>query len=555
MYRHRLFIRPRRTLHSLITLFNSTRLLRITALRVLLVGVCAGICALEAPSVSANRSDIPAEAVVSRLIVRLQDGAQAESEAALAARFDVILATLNIQDVRFGHGLGTALFTAKLAAPLTLTQATELAGRLNAHPDVIYAEPDGRVRAVAFIPHDPLRASQWHLFEQYGINAYAAWDLQRGAARVVVAILDTGLLAHADIDPARVLNGYDFVSDPIISNDGDGRDPDPTDPGDAVSANECGVGTPAANSTWHGLHLAGVIGATADNGVGVSGINHASRLLPVRVLGKCGGDFSDIIKGIMWSAGLSVSGVPDNPTPAQVINLSFAAASSCTPAVQDAIDRATAAGAIVVAAAGNGNGADVANTLPAGCDNVIAVTATDRAGAIAAYANVGNRVLLGAPGGDAVDSILSVFNTGTTAPAGDTYAYVAGTSVAAAQVSAAVSLLLSAQPGLTLADVRLILRQTTQAYAGGCPANNCGAGILDLYAAVQAAAVTTPSSGSGTISSSGGSSGGGCTVRRTAEPDMDTGAVSTWVLLLGVLWGWRLRRQVSGQLSGRLSGR
>jgi len=106
----------------------------------------------------------------------------------------------------------------------------------------------------------------------------------------------------------------------------------------------------------HGLHLAGVIGATADNGIGVAGINHVSRLLPVRVLGKCGGDFSDIIKAILWSAGLPVSSVPTNPAPAQVINLSFTAAFTCTPAMQDAIDRATAAGAIVVAAAGNSDG-------------------------------------------------------------------------------------------------------------------------------------------------------------------------------------------------------
>ncbi|MBI5462481.1 MAG: S8 family serine peptidase [Gammaproteobacteria bacterium] len=511
-------------------------------MRILLAGWCAALCLLAAPSVSAHRGDVPAEAVVTRLIVRVQDSAQAESDAALAARFDAILSALNIQDVRFGHGLGAALFTAKLAAPLTLPQATELAARLSAHPEVIYAEPDGRVRAVAFVPRDPLRSDQWYLFEQYGIGAYDAWDLERGAARVVVAILDTGILAHADLDSARVLNGYDFVSDPAIANDGDGRDADPSDPGDAVLANECGAGMPAANSTWHGLHLAGVIGATADNGIGVSGVNHASRLLPVRVLGKCGGDFSDIIKAIMWSAGLSVNGVPDNPTPAQVINLSFAAAASCTPAMQDAIDRATAAGAIVVAAAGNNNGADVVDTLPAGCDNVIAVTATDRAGAVAAYANVGSRVLLGAPGGDTLSPILSVYNSGTAAPAGDAYAYVAGTSVAAAQVTAAVSLLLSAQPELTLSEVRRILRQSVQTYTGGCPADNCGAGILDLYAAVRTATAPAPDSATSTASSGGGS-GGGCTLHRTT----DSSAASTWMLLLCVLWGMRPKRRASGR--------
>jgi serine protease len=191
----------------------------------------------------------------------------------------------------------------------------------------------------------------------------------------------------------------------------------------------------------------------------------------------------------------------------------------------------------------------VAATLPAGCDNVITVTATDRAGAVAAYANVGNRVLLAAPGGDNLNPILSTFNAGTSAPAGDSYAYVAGTSVAAAQVTAAVSLMLSAQPELMLGDVRRILQQTAQAYTGGCPANNCGAGILDLQAAVRTAAATAPSpgTGSGTVTaSSGGGSGGGCVLRNTAGSLTDSDAAFTWALLLCVLWGLRSKRQISG---------
>lgn len=532
-------------------------LLRVQAVRTLFAGLYAVLLVLMVlPRAYASGSgEGPAQAVVGRLIVRLHDVAQPESEALLAARFEAIVRALDIPaafgDVRFGQRLEGSLFVAQLTPPLTLARATELAQRLGTHPDVLYAEPDRRVRAAAFVPNDPGLTYQWYLFEQYGIGADDAWDMERGAAGVVVAILDTGILTHADIDPARVLSGYDFVSDPSISNDGDGRDADPSDPGDAVVANECGAGDPAENSSWHGLQLTGLIGATADNGIGMAGINHVSRLLPVRVLGKCGGDISDIIKAILWSAGLPVDTVPANPAPAQVINLSFATPFACTPAVQDAIDRATAAGAIVVAAAGNENGTDVADILPAGCDNVIAVTATDRAGAVAAYANIGDRVLLAAPGGDNANPILSIYNTGITAPAADTYAYVAGTSVAAAQVTAAVSLLLSTQPGLTLGDVRRILQQTARAYTGGCPANNCGAGILDLAAAVRTAAVTTPtvSSGAAVVSSGGGGGGGGCVLRRGADSGVDTDAASTWALLLGVLGAARLRRRLAGQIA------
>jgi serine protease len=368
-----------------------------------------------------------------------------------------------------------------------------------------------------FVPNDLLRTNQWFHYEAYGVRAYTAWDVERGAAGVVMALLDTGILPHADLDGARVLPGYDFVSDTALSNDGNGLDANPTDPGDAVAAGECGVGTPAQNSSWHGLHLAGIMIAESDNNIGVAGLNHASRLLPVRVLGKCGGSYADIIAGILWAAGLPGSGAPGiNPTPARVINLSFAAEQTCTAGIQDAINRAVAAGVVVVAAAGNGNGNTVANVLPAGCDNVIAVAATTRAGDIASFSNVGSRVALSAPGGDAVvaaNGIFSLYNAGLTAAGADDYAYVAGTSVAAAQVTAGVSLLLSAQPALSGGDVRTILRQTAQAFpAGGCPAANCGAGILDLAAAVQLAQTFTPSGSGGASAASGGGGGGGCTL-------------------------------------------
>lgn len=506
-----------------------------TAQRVLIL-VCGLFGALSYNSaVQAGNDAQPAPA--QRLILRLQDdgamrpAAQAEADAG-GAGLAAVLADLNIKGVTFERALGGDILVARLAPGMSAEQARAISALLNNHPAVRYAEPDGRVRPV-FVPNDPLRANQWFHYEAYGVRAYTAWDTERGAAGAVMALLDTGILAHADLDAARLLPGYDFVSDTTYSNDGNGLDADPTDPGDAQGVGDCSDDPVARPSSWHGLHLAGIMIAETDNALGVAGLNHASRLLPVRVLGKCGGSQVDIIAGILWAAGLPGSGAPGvNPTPARVINLSFTAEQTCTAGIQDAINRAVAAGVVVVAAAGNGHGIDVADVLPAGCNNVIAVAATTRAGEIASFSNVGSRVSLSAPGGDAIvaaNGIFSLYNAGLTTAGVDNYTYLAGTSVAAAQVTAGVSLLLSVQPALSVNDVRTILSQTAQAFpAGGCPAANCGAGILDLAAAVQLAQSFTPSGSGAVATSSSGGGGGGCALRTetTAEYDL------AWLLVL-----------------------
>ena len=523
--------------------------LRLAALRSWLA--CVLICLFAIGPTAVFASAAPSSPL-SRLILRLHEDltahpASGESHAT-EARLNAILRSLHIEGVVLERSVDTSLVVMRFTVPVSEQQVAEIAHQLESSPEVMYAEPDAWVRP-AYTPSDSLveLTKQWFHYDTYGIRAYEAWDLERGDAGVVIALLDTGILTHEDLNPARVLPGYDFISVTSISNDGNGRDSDPTDPGDAVVEDECGAGDPAEDkpSSWHGLHLAGIMTATADNAVGGTGINHFSRLLPVRVLGKCGGNFSDILDAILWSAGLPVSGVPANPTPAKVINLSFAGTGSCNSAVQDAINRAVTAGSIVVAAAGNDDGADVANVFPAGCNNVIAVAATNRSGAVASYSNIGNRVLLGAPGGDGPfisDDIYSTFNTGLTTPGADTYNYKRGTSVAAAQVSAAVSLILSIKPALTLGDVRQILSQTAQPYTGGCLAGNCGAGRLDMFAALQLAQTTTPSNPPAAVqagSSSGGGGGGGCVL----QPGIPVTAGGAWWLVLLFLGGLCLRHQ------------
>ena len=207
----------------------------------------------------------------------------------------------------------------------SLTEVAAIADRLAKLPEIEYAEPD-RILRPQLTPNDPQYANQWHYFGAYGIDAPAAWDITTGSTDIVVAVIDTGILNHADLT-GRTLPGYDFVSDVPTANDGNGRDADPSDPGDWITSAEnvirglCGLRR--IDSSWHGTHVAGTIGAASNNGFGVAGINWVSKILPVRVLGKCGGYTSDILDGMRWAAGLAVTGVPTNPNPAKVLNLSL----------------------------------------------------------------------------------------------------------------------------------------------------------------------------------------------------------------------------------------
>ena len=367
--------------------------------------------------------------------------------------------------------------------------------RLMTLPEVEYAEPDSILQHT-LTPNDPQYGSQWHYFApsagNYGINAPAAWDITTGSASVVVAVIDTGITGHADLS-GRTVPGYDFIGDVLVANDGNGRDNDPSDPGDWITVAESSSGyfqgCQVTNSSWHGTHTAGTIGAASNNGLGVAGINWNSKILPARVLGKCGGYTSDIIDAMRWSAGLSVSGVPANANPAKVMNLSLGGSGSCPTSTQSAVNDVIAAGATVVVSAGNSN-ANASNFSPASCNGVITVAATDRDGNRAFYSNFGSAVEISAPGGETspttTDGVLSTLNTGTTIPGADSYAYYMGTSMAAPHVSGVASLLYSLNPSLTPAELLGILQDTATNFPGGsnCNTTNCGSGIVNAGAAV-----------------------------------------------------------------------
>ncbi|MFG6456845.1 S8 family peptidase [Roseateles sp. BYS96W] len=386
---------------------------------------------------------------------------------------------------------GTGAHVFKLDRALPHADLERLAAELKASDaNIAYAEPDRKMYPM-LTPNDTSYTSQWDLYETTGgIRAPAAWDVATGTG-VVVAVLDTGIRPHADLS-GQTVAGYDMIIDTTVSNDGNGRDSDPSDPGDYTAANECASGEPAYNSSWHGTHVAGTIAAKTNNSLGVAGIAYNAKIQPVRVLGQCGGYTSDIADGMIWASGGTVSGLPTNATPSRVINMSLGGSGACDTTSQNAINSARSRGTVVVVAAGN-ESTNASSSSPANCSGVIAVAATNRNGGRAYYSNYGSIVALAAPGGDTSSSssngILSTLNAGTTTPGADSYAYYQGTSMATPHVAGVAALMLSAKPTATPDEIKAALQSSARAFPATC--SQCGSGILDAAAAVAAISGTT----------------------------------------------------------------
>ena len=414
---------------------------------------------------------------VSELIVERLPG-----RSALAA-MSLIENELNLE-ATVESKIANRLEVIQLDQPISRAEADALVQQLVDTGKVSSAEINEK-RYVATAPNDPDYGSQWYLKDfattDKGIGIEAAWEHTVGSTDVVVAVIDTGGTAHADM-VGRLVPGYDF-----FSNDGDA-----TDEGDASDGSSCA----ASSSTWHGTKVAGVIGANVNNAVGIAGVNQRSLIQHIRILGPCGGDTSDEIKAIRWAAGLPVDGVPLNPTPARVINLSLGGSGECLVSEQEAIDAATAAGALVVVAAGNGgpdqigDDLDVMPSSPANCKNVITVAATNPTGQRTTFSNFGSNVTIAAPG----QAIR------TTTVGG--YTNASGTSFATPIVSGIVSLMLSANPVLKYDQVIDLLNQPGVANPfptalSQCSSNindtyHCGLGIIDAAHAAHAALLIAP---------------------------------------------------------------
>jgi serine protease len=436
-----------------------------------------------------------------RIIVKYRSSPDAAQ--AMAGTTKMGNAELSAQ--RFGLTMSRVRTTAlgsqvlRVDRKLSLAEAEQLAADIAASdPNVEYAEPDRIMRKV-FTPNDTRYNEQWHYFEAAGgINAPTAWDKSTGSG-VVVGVVDTGYRPHADL-AANILPGYDFISDTFVANDGNGRDSSALDPGDWVNPGECGPGDPAAfeASSWHGTHVSGTIAAITNNGNGVAGVAFNAKIVPARVLGKCGGFTSDIADAIIWVTGGNVTGVPANANPAKVVSISLGGSGSCGTTTQSAINSARSRGASVVVAAGNSN-ANAANFSPANCSGVVTVAAVGRNGGKASYSNFGATVEIAAPGGSGgANSVLSTLNAGQQGPGADSYALYNGTSMATPHVSGVVALMLSVKPSLTPDQVTQILQSTARAFPATC--SQCGSGIVNASAAVDAAiGGTTPPPGTNEV--------------------------------------------------------
>jgi len=474
---------------------------------------------------------LPANPPTDQILVMFSDDTPAFSPATMARRIDRLSEAAGAE-LTFVRPLSGGGWVFRLPARLPERDVAAMARRLTALPEVAIAEPDRILthtgdqnarpalpvtvspRAANQTPDDPQFPDQWHYDfvsgVSEGLNLLPAWDITTGSSAIVVAVLDTGIRPHADL-AGRVLPGYDFITPPDKANDGDhqspenSRDPDPSDPGDWVEANGCGQPHQAMDSSWHGTHVAGTIGAASNNGEDVAGVDWQAQILPVRVLGRCGGTDWDIAMGLLWASGGNVNSydktygtIPVNRYPSKVINLSLgytydsAAEAAYWCRVYNQIGAvARGRGSILIAAAGN-ESSPADRAVPASCSGFVSVAATTKSGARASYSNYGPSVDVAGPGGDGgtwdAGDIRSTFDNGAETPGASTYAWRAGTSMAAPAVSGAAALAYSV--GITHPDVvERVLKATAR--RSSCGADQCGAGVVSAHNVVRAKAPTS----------------------------------------------------------------
>ena len=464
------------------------------------------------------------ETSVQHLLVRLRNAGNDTPALARRARLRLLQSRALIAGL---HAMQVESETSGDSVETTLA-------RLRADPAVQFAEVDQR-RYPHAVPNDPLFAGQWYMqgpaTAAAAVDAVGAWNTTTGSAGLVIAELDTGVrFDHPDLLPGgsggRLLPGYDFVSDPAIANDGDGRDADATDPGDWVTSADTSTsrfsGCTIGGSSWHGTRVAGMLGALSNNGAGIAGLNWAGWILPVRVLGKCGGSDSDILSAMLWAAGVHVAGVPDNPYPAQIINMSLGSASGNCTSYDLVIGQLKALGVLVVVSAGNDGGPV---DLPAKCAGIAGIAGLRHIGTKVGFSSLGPAIALSAPAGNCVNtlsgqpclfSLDTTSNNGATAAGTNTYTDQQnsnlGTSFSAPIVAGIAGLMKSVNGNLGSAQLIARLREGASPFPATsttlpappachvpvnasdlqtseciCTTQTCGAGMASASGAVAAA--------------------------------------------------------------------
>lgn len=498
------------------------------------------------PSANFDVSPLQNDQTYSGFIITYKSGSSERSNANVAVQNIGVAASRakltagtaaapRVLNVRYARKLATGADLVHTDRALSSAEAATLIKQIAADPSVAYVEPEYMLKRVDDIrpaaaatfttPNDPYYATyQWDYLTPSGANFFdsslnanvanwgaaniqQAWSLADGTG-VTIASLDTGVTNHPDLDLSLANAGYDFISTASVSGRStNGRAAGGWDTGDWTTANQCGSNQAAEDSSWHGTHVFGTAGGEiTNNSTGMAGTSYNSRVVPVRVLGHCGGSNADIADAITWSSGGSVSGVPANANPAKVLSLSLGGSGTCpsNSVLGQAITGAVGRGATVVVAAGNSN-ANAANYSPASCAGAVVVAATGVTSTRAYYSNYGTIVTIAAPGGgvykgDASSGtqattgfIWSTINAGTTTPTTATYGGMAGTSQATPHVAGIVALMQSYRLSLgkallTPAQVTSLLKSTaTTPHVTPSGSKPIGAGIVNAYAAVQAA--------------------------------------------------------------------
>ena len=324
-----------------------------------------------------------------------------------------------------------------LKVPEREKPAREIIDILRAHPHVAYVEQDFAASAL-YEPDDALISQQWFFSH---IQAFDAWELWRGDPSVVIAILDTGVdHEHPDLQEC-IIPGWNFD---VFSS--------------AYNTSN------ADDDSGHGTHVAGIAAALTDNYTGISSVAFEASILPVKVLDAEGnGYYSAVASGIIWAADHG----------AKVINLSLGG-TSVSSTLQDAVNYANIVGALVIAAAGNSGD----NTIyyPAGCENAMAIGATDQSDQIALFSSYGAIVSVVAPG-------MNILSTFWNADEGSTYVEASGTSQAAPMVSGLAALLFSQDLSRTNDIVRNIIERSADDIGPSGWDTETGHGRINAYSA------------------------------------------------------------------------
>ena len=291
----------------------------------------------------------------------------------------------------------------------TVEEAVSL---LEETPGIDYAHPN-HIYRTTLAPDDPYYESRQYCHQR--MDSQGAWDVTTGSPGVVVAIVDTGVNGTHQEFSGRMVAGYDYINNRPL------------------------MGTEDSDGAGHGTHVAGIVAATGNNGIGVAGLDWQCGIMPVKVLSDEGyGSDVGVAQGIQFAV--------DNG--ADIINMSLGGP-GYAQVMQDAINHANDNGVLVVVSMGND--AMKLPSYPAACQGVIAVGSTDGNDLVSGFSTRGNHISVSAPG----CSIFSTYIGGSSS-----YRTLSGTSMSSPQVSGLASLLMGLNPGWAPSRVRSVIENT-----------------------------------------------------------------------------------------------